>query len=72
MTYPQRISRRRAPQSAPIPRANQARGNARLMTAGMVASSFAIAVPNDPLQLAVDGFDTTTPQLTADLATGAL
>jgi len=46
--------------------------DARLVTVGMVANSFSIADPNDPLQLDVVGFDTATPQLIADFAVGAL
>jgi 60 kDa SS-A/Ro ribonucleoprotein len=45
---------------------------ARLVTVGMVSNGFSIADPNDPLQLDVVGFDTATPQLIADFATGAL
>jgi 60 kDa SS-A/Ro ribonucleoprotein len=46
--------------------------DARLVTVGMVSNGFSIADPNDPLQLDVVGFDTATPRLIADFATGAL
>jgi 60 kDa SS-A/Ro ribonucleoprotein len=46
--------------------------DARLVTVAMVSNGFSIADPNDPLQLDVVGFDTATPQLIADFASGAL
>jgi 60 kDa SS-A/Ro ribonucleoprotein len=46
--------------------------DARLVVVGMVSNGFSIADPNDPNQLDVVGFDTTTPQLISDFARGAL
>jgi 60 kDa SS-A/Ro ribonucleoprotein len=46
--------------------------DARLVTVAMVSNGFSIADPNDPGQLDVVGFDTATPRLIADFATGAL
>jgi len=46
--------------------------DARLVVVGMVANRFSIADPNDPGMLDVVGFDTATPQLIGDFASGAL
>ena len=46
--------------------------DARLVVVGMVSNGFSIADPNDPGMLDVVGFDTATPQLISDFASGAL
>ena len=46
--------------------------DARLVVVGMVSNGFSIADPKDGGMLDVVGFDTTTPQLIADLARGTL
>jgi 60 kDa SS-A/Ro ribonucleoprotein len=45
---------------------------ARLVVVGMIAGAFSIADPGDSGMLDVVGFDTTTPQLIADFARGAI
>ncbi|MET1009428.1 MAG: TROVE domain-containing protein [Gaiellaceae bacterium] len=45
---------------------------ARLVVVGMVSNGFSIADPADPGMLDVVGFDTATPQLISDFASGAL
>lgn len=45
---------------------------ARLTVVGMVSNGFSIADPNDAGMLDVVGFDTATPQLIADFATGEM
>ena len=44
----------------------------RLIVVGMVSNGFSIADPSDPGMLDVVGFDTATPQLISDFASGAL
>jgi 60 kDa SS-A/Ro ribonucleoprotein len=46
--------------------------DARLVVVGMVSNGFSIADPADPGMLDVVGFDTATPQLTADFARGSI
>ena len=46
--------------------------DARLVVVGMVSNGFTIADPKDPGMLDVVGFDTATPSVLADFATGAL
>ena len=46
--------------------------DARLVVVGMVSNGFSIGDPADPGMLDIVGFDTTTPQLIADFARGAL
>ncbi len=46
--------------------------DARLVVVGMVSNGFSIADPNDPGMLDVVGFDTATPQLISDFASGSL
>ena len=46
--------------------------DARLVVVGMVSNEFSIADPADPGMLDVVGFDTATPQLISDFASGAL
>jgi len=46
--------------------------DARLVVVGMVSNGFTIADPRDPGMLDVVGFDTATPTVIADFATGAL
>lgn len=45
---------------------------AKLIICGMVSNSFSIADPNDAGMLDVIGFDTATPQLIGDFATGVV
>src|SRR4051812_9884010 len=45
--------------------------DARLVVVGMVSNGFSIADPNDPGMLDVVGFDTATPAVIADFATGS-
>ena len=45
---------------------------ARLVVVGMVSNGFSIADPADPGMLDVVGFDTATPQLISDFASGSL
>jgi 60 kDa SS-A/Ro ribonucleoprotein len=45
---------------------------ARLVVVGMVSNGFSIADPTDPGMLDVVGFDTATPQLIAQFASGVL
>ena len=45
---------------------------ARLVVVGLVSNGFSIADPNDPGMLDVVGFDTATPQLISEFASGAL
>lgn len=44
--------------------------DAKLVTVGMVANNFTIADPNDPRQIDVCGFDSSTPQLISDFIAG--
>jgi 60 kDa SS-A/Ro ribonucleoprotein len=44
---------------------------ARLVVVGMVSNGFSIADPNDSGMLDVVGFDTATPAVIADFATGS-
>jgi 60 kDa SS-A/Ro ribonucleoprotein len=46
--------------------------DARLVVVGMVSNGFSIADPTDPGMLDVIGFDTATPQLIAQFASGVL
>jgi len=46
--------------------------DARLVVVGMVSNGFSIADPADPGMLDVVGFDTATPQLIAQFASGVL
>ncbi len=46
--------------------------DARLVVVGMVSNGFSIADPKDPGMLDVVGFDTATPQLISDFASGSL
>jgi 60 kDa SS-A/Ro ribonucleoprotein len=46
--------------------------DARLVVCGMVSNGFTIADPGDPGMLDVVGFDTATPQVISDFASGAL
>ena len=46
--------------------------DARLIVVGMTSNGFSIADPNDPGMLDVVGFDTATPSLIADFASGTL
>jgi len=46
--------------------------NARSVVVGMVANRFSIADPNDPGMLDVVGFDTATPHLISEFASGKL
>ena len=45
---------------------------ARSVVCAMVANSYSVADPADPLQLDVVGFDTVTPQIVADFAAGRI
>ena len=86
MTYLQRQSTRRAPQSTDgetvagdvhpaqaLRDYRRASGvDARLVALGMVSNGFSIANPNDPGRLDIVRFETATPQLISDFPRVAL